>query len=408
MKVLAIVPSFFGPTGDAINERQLLMELAGKVKRCYIITFVGFKQIFTKRRAELKISLPKNVTLISFPLPQIPILLACFSLIFSCFTSIIGLILDVLKRIDLIYIRSSFLSIGFLTFRSLARKTIVKIPAIIEDEIAGESIVKSFIGKLASFTDRLVLAKAKRVAVNSRPFYYKLARRRSYKHEDTPLELPPGVDSKLIEKIKSKVDEEDLLKSSKKERHIVGFLGLIEWWQGVDTLVRSIAKLKYANLEKPVKLLLVGDGPEKRRIEDLCKKLKVDYEITGFVDHEKALEYLKMFDVLVLPRYKISATEFIVPIKVIEAWALGVPVIATRHEIYTFVGLRDKEDIIFCEPEPNNLAEKILMILRDDELRKKLSKRGRQLAKEFNYDKMVTKLLNAFKDSGKNSSEALV
>jgi len=399
MRVLAVIPSFFGPTGDAVNERQLLMELAKRVRKCYIVTFIGFKQIFTKRRAELRISLPKNVIIVPFPLPQIPIIIICFLPVFSCLMSILGLILDILKKIDLIYIRSSLLSLGFLTFPSLARKTVVKIPAIIEDERPSEGIVKSLIGRFVSFTDRLVLARAGRVAVNSRLFYYKLIRRRSFKHKDEPLEIPPGVYLDLVEKTKDELYKRVL--NSSKKYYIVGFLGLITWWQGVDILVRSVAKLKDANLEKPVKLLIVGDGPERRRIEGLCTKLKLDYEITGFVKHEKALEYLSMFDVLVLPSYKISTTESNIPIKVIEAWASGVPVISTRHEIYTFMGLRDKEDIMFCEPDPNDLAEKILMILRNDELREKLSKRGRHLADDFYYGKIVTKLINAFKGAEK-------
>jgi hypothetical protein len=160
MRVLALVPSFFGPSGDAVNERQLLMTLAGKVKRCYIITFIGFKQIFTKRRAELNIPLPKNMILIPLPFPQINILIVCFvAIIVSCFMSIVSLILNMLKKIDLIYIRNSFLSVGFLTFQSLARKTIVKIPTIIEDEITSGGIIKSLIKKITSFTDRLVLAR---------------------------------------------------------------------------------------------------------------------------------------------------------------------------------------------------------------------------------------------------------
>jgi len=397
MKVLALVPSFFGHTGDAVNERQLLMALARKVEECYVLTFVGFKQIFTKRRRELKIVLPENMILIPLPLPQIHILIIYFAaIIVSCFISIISLILNVLKKIDLIYIRSSFLSIGFLTFRSLARKTIVKIPAIIEDEIAGGDIIKSLIRKIASFTDRFVLARAGRVAVNGRPLYYELVQRRCFIHEDEPLEIPPGVDLSLIERIKNKVSK-DISLGMSKDYYTVGFLGLIAWWQGVDVLVKSVAKLKDASLNKVVKLLLVGDGPERRRIEYLCKRLGVDYEITGFIGHYKALEYLSMFDVLVLPRYRISTTECIIPIKVIEAWALGVPVITTRHEIYKSTGLRNKEDIIFCEPDPDDVAEKILLVLRDGELRKKLSKRGQQLAENFYYDKIVAKLINAFK-----------
>jgi len=398
MKVLALVPSFFGHTGDAVNERQLLMALARKVEECYVVTFVGFKQIFTKRRRELKMVLPKNMILIPLPLPQIHILIIYFAaIIVSCFINIISLILNVLKKIDLIYIRSSFLSIGFLTFRSLARKTIVKIPAIIEDEIAGGDIIKSLIRKIASFTDRFVLARAGRVAVNGRPVYYELVRRRCFIHEDEPLEIPPGVDLSLIERIKNKVSK-DISLGMSKDYYTVGFLGLIAWWQGVDVLVKSVAKLKDASLNKVVKLLLVGDGPERRRIEHLCKRLGVDYEITGFIEHEKALEYLSMFDALVLPRYRIPTAESIIPIKVIEAWALGIPVIVTKHQVFLNSKIKEYEDIIYCEPDPDSVAKAIAIILTDENLRRKIQANGLKLAKQFDYNKIAERLLKALED----------
>ena len=56
----------FGWTGNAVNERQLVTALAKKIEKCHVITFVGFKKVFTDRRRELEVSLPKNVT--SIPL----------------------------------------------------------------------------------------------------------------------------------------------------------------------------------------------------------------------------------------------------------------------------------------------------------------------------------------------------
>ena len=397
MKVLALVPSFFGPSGDAVNERQLLIALAKKVKKCYIITFVGFKQIFTKRRAELKIVLPKNMILIPLPLPQIHVLSIYFAaIIVSCFISIIGLMLNMLKKIDLIYIRNSFLSIGFLTFRSLAQKTIVKISAIVEDEIVDKGVIRFLIEKSASFMDRLVLARAGKVAVNDKLFYYELVRRRLFKHKDEPLEISPGIDSSLTERIKKQVNKKVSLMSLKKECYIVGFLGLITWWQGADILVKSIVKLRNSGLDKPVKLLLVGDGPERARIEELCKKLGVNYEITGFIRHDKALEYLSIFDVLVLPRRRISTTESIIPIKVIEAWALGVPVVVTKNKVFEFHNFKDCEDIVYCEPTPESVAEALVKILSSVELRKKLSERGPQIAKRFDYQLISKGIIEAF------------
>ncbi|MEM2276184.1 MAG: glycosyltransferase [Nitrososphaerota archaeon] len=389
MRILALIPSFFGYTGDAVNERQLLMTLARKVKKCYIITFIGFKQIFTKRRAELKIAIPKNITLIPFLLPHAHILVTYLVMAgFSCFISILALMLNALMRIDLVYIRSSPLSIGFLTFRSLARKTIVKIPAIIEDEIPNEGITKSLIEKLISFMDRLVLARARRVAVNSKTFYNEFIRRRRFKHKDEPLEVPPGVNLNLMQKVKSQTDKKVSTNVIK-----VGYVGLLTWWQGVDILVQAIALLKgkFSNL----KLIIIGDGELRPLIEKMCKTLGIAYEITGFLPHEEALRRFATLDVLVLPSRKMISTESNIPIKVIEAWALGIPVIVTKHRVFLEYGIMDLEDVIYCEPQSLSVANAILTLLNESVLREKLKINGPKLAIRFDYDKITQILLRS-------------
>ena len=49
--------------------------------------------------------------------------------------------------------------------------------------------------------------------------------------------------------------------------------------------------------------------------------------------------------------------------------------ITIRRETYEFMGLRNKEDVVFCEPDPDD-AKKILMVLKSEELRMRLSQRG--------------------------------
>jgi len=88
-----------------------------------------------------------------------------------------------------------------------------------------------------------------------------------------------------------------------------------------------------------------------------------------------------------------STTETIIPIKVLEAWALGVPVIITKHEVFVESGIKDRKHVVYCEPEPSNVANAILLILKNEEIKKKLSKNGPKLAEEFSYDKIAKRLL---------------
>ena len=389
MRVLALSPSFYGRDGSATNERQLITALASKVESCYVVTFVGFTQVFTKKRDHLKVNLPKNMTIIPLPLPQVNILAMHLAMIaVSCVMSLIVLIMDALQKIDLIYVRYSFLSMGFLTFRSLAKKTIVKMPAIIEDELLNAGVSKFFIGKAAPFMDRLALDKAKRVAVNSRNFYDELVIRRSFMREDEPLIISAGVNLGLTEKVKRQIH-----KNLPRNTIDVGFLGSLSWWQGVETLARAIALL---NKRVPnLRLIIIGDGGSRRLIEELCKSSNISYEITGFLPHEEALKRLGMLDLMVLPRKRTPTTESIIPIKVIEAWALGIPVVVTKHKVFLDNQIKDHEDVIYCEPEPDSVTNAIFTLLTNDKLRTKLETNGPKLAKRFDYSKIAEELLKA-------------
>jgi glycosyltransferase involved in cell wall biosynthesis len=389
MRVLALLPSFYGEAGSAINERQLIEALASKVDRCYVITLVGFTQVFGKQRNSLKISLPKNLTVIPFPLPQVNVLLIHLAMIMvSCLISALTLITGLCRRVNLIYVRYSFLAIGFLTFHSTAKKTIVKMPAMIEDEVKEKGICRLFIEKIVPFVDRATLARAKRILVSSRSFYDELVKRRSFIRNDEPLIIPAGINLGLIEEARKQISE-----GSPPNTIQVGFLGSLSWWQGVDILVRALFLLK--DRVPNLRLVIIGDGQLRDPIEKLCRSLNIPLVISGFLPHVEALKLLSSLDVMVLPRRRTPTTESVIPIKVVEAWALGVPVIVTKHQVFLDYQIRDYEDVIYCEPDPNSVANAIHTLLTNDELRKKLKTNGPKLARQFDYNKIAERLLKA-------------
>jgi len=390
--IIAIIPNVFGFTGDAVNERQLVKHLC-KNSKCIVFSFIGISKLLRLRKLVAEIyeeGWSKNIVLM--PIPLIP---PCtiFALIASLLLTSFIWVLDKFTKIRLIYVRSSIPALGVTSIKSLAKRTCVKIPAIVEDEVLRWRRIISFIYNLA---DRYVLSRAGAIGVPSPLLLKKLIVKRRVLQKGKIVLVPAGIDREKIEALK-----EYPINYNTKDHYIIGFIGYLEWWQGVDILVKAVAKIKNL-LDKPVKLLIVGDGPEKKRIEALCNELKIDCHITGFVKHEEALKLLKSLDVLVVPRRGITNTETIIPIKIIEAWALGVPVIATAHEIFKYMNLRDKEDIIFCEPDPEDVTDKILLILKHEEIRSMLSKRGTQLAKKYYYDAIAMHIIKVVENNDPN------
>ncbi len=151
----------------------------------------------------------------------------------------------------------------------------------------------------------------------------------------------------------------------------------------------------------PNAVLYIIIGAVKPTIISKISKLKVRARqlglkavFSGPISHRKALEFMSRLHALVVPRRRTLSTELTIPIKVIEAFALGTPVIITRHKIFE-EKYGHGEDILYVEPEPKDVAEKIIMLLTDSHLAKRLSERGPFNSREFNYDVLASRLAEA-------------
>jgi len=221
-----------------------------------------------------------------------------------------------------------------------------------------------------------------------------LKRRRVFKPLSQVILLPAGINSRKLVQI------EIVRKNSDMNDYKICFLGLLEWWQGVDILVKAVAilKNKFPELRDKIKLEIIGDGPQRALIERLCQALGVNCEITGYLPHEEALKRLSGCGILVLPRRRSSTTEAVIPLKVIEAWALGIPVVVTRHQVFEYYGLKNMEDLMYCEPTPESVADTIGKVLLSEEIRKKLSRKGPIIAQKFDYYNFAKSLLEINKN----------
>lgn len=97
--------------------------------------------------------------------------------------------------------------------------------------------------------------------------------------------------------------------------------------KGVDLLIKAFRKFIDDINSKSINLIVVGNGPEKKKLENLTKKLNlVNYiNFVGELNREKVASLLKKCHVFVLPtRFEAFGISFI------EALACGLPVIGTK------------------------------------------------------------------------------
>ena len=111
---------------------------------------------------------------------------------------------------------------------------------------------------------------------------------------------------------------------------------------------------------------------------------------TGFLDHKKYLEKLNECDCLIL----LSETEQF-PISILEAMALGKPIITTPVGGTPEFCL-NMRNAVYVKRDPNDVVEKILYLYKNPDLRKEISRNNLQDVKRFDWGNIVDKYLELY------------
>ncbi len=109
---------------------------------------------------------------------------------------------------------------------------------------------------------------------------------------------------------------------------VIGFVGGLRPWHGVEMLPRAIAALRRRHPQ--VQALIVGDGPLRAEVTREVERLGLERHVTlaGAVPHDEIPACIRTFDVAVAPYPDAPHAFYFSPLKVFEYMACGVPVVA--------------------------------------------------------------------------------
>lgn len=168
---------------------------------------------------------------------------------------------------------------------------------------------------------------------------------------------------------------------------IILFVGKLDPIKGVKYLIQAMAII--GQKETDTRLLLVGDGEQRDELKSLVAKLHLESQITfvGKVPNEKVPAYMATSDLFVLP----SLSEGF-PMAIIEAMASGLPIVTTRVRGLPEI-VKDGQNGFVVEPEkPEEIAEKILLLLGDGKLREGISRNNKEKAKNHSWVTIAKRL----------------
>jgi glycosyltransferase involved in cell wall biosynthesis len=162
--------------------------------------------------------------------------------------------------------------------------------------------------------------------------------------------------------------------------------------KNLDFLIDGLAKVKKL-FGGPFKCLLVGDGPEKKRLKEKAGALELDEHVifTGNLAPQVVALYYLAADLFVFA--STSETQGMV---LIEAMAGGCPVVAVRasgvHDV-----VRDGYNGMMVAESTENWAEGVTSLLKDRHRLSDLSKSTQIFAQEYAEEKIAAKVLSLYR-----------
>jgi len=199
--------------------------------------------------------------------------------------------------------------------------------------------------------------------------------------------IPMGVS---ITKYSKERTSGDIRRRFKVKDKLLLFVGRITEKKGVEYLIRAMPDVLKAFPH--TKLLIVGEGDLRDQLQRLSFQLHLQDAIsfTGSIPHEELPSYFASADIFIGPSIVAESgdTEGL-GVVFLEALAAGCAVVASNVGGISDVIIHEKTGLLVEQKNPNQIAQAIIRLIEDDNLRKRLIENGQQhVENNFDWDKI--------------------
>jgi glycosyltransferase involved in cell wall biosynthesis len=233
--------------------------------------------------------------------------------------------------------------------------------------------------KILKFT----LSKADRILSTSRSMAVEIQKYSNRNIEVTPF----GVDVNKFKPFitKSIFDSKDI---------VIGTIKSLEKRYGIEYLIKSFVKVKERFKKLNLKLLIVGGGVQERYLKKLTHDLGIasDIVFTGHINYDRIPEFHNMLDI-----YCALSVEESFGVAVLEACATEKPVIVSNAGGLPEIVEHQSTGLVVEKKNIVAAANAISILVRDEQLRKRLGQNGRKkVIKEYNWDDSVKRMISIY------------
>ncbi|MGF6506728.1 glycosyltransferase family 4 protein [Paraburkholderia sp. 32] len=145
-----------------------------------------------------------------------------------------------------------------------------------------------------------------------------------------------GIDKERMFLLPNCVEPERFVSLASREivHDTIGYAGSLMAYEGLDTLIDAVAQLRARRVR--ISVSLIGDGEARLSLESQVQRLGLSEQIRflGRMAPQKAQETLSRCALVCIPRKPFKVCEIVPPIKLVEAMAMGKPVIVPDLPVF--------------------------------------------------------------------------
>lgn len=212
-------------------------------------------------------------------------------------------------------------------------------------------------------------------------------------------EIPNGVD--ILHFQPRQPDAALLARHNLTGKIVIGFIGSFYFYEGLEFLVDAVMEM--LPQRNDLILLLAGEG----EAENLLKKripaqLSHHFIFAGKVPHQEAPRYYSVMDIVAYPRKRSRLTELTIPLKPLEAMAMGRVVVGSdvggHRELFGY-----GEAGVLVEAENSQaLAARLLRLAESETERHALVERAREFVlQDRDWETIVSRYIGIYKTLAK-------
>jgi len=201
-----------------------------------------------------------------------------------------------------------------------------------------------------------------------------------------------GIDTQLFHHLDN-CRREELQEIRSMDRPVVLFTGRFVASKGIYTLIRAIPMVLRANPK--VMFVFVGGGGSRQYAEGLESMgvREENYRFLGYVDYFDMPQVYSLASIFVAPTYYES-----LPLRILEAMGCGKAIVASAVCGIPEIIDHGRDGILIEPGNHEELAKRIILLLEDDGLTRKLGDRARETVTErFSANRMASKTLDVYK-----------